>query len=152
MYSQIISLIEERLRQSILDGLPIIIEYQKPNDEIVTRHIRYVRYSKDKGDGYIEAECSDAGNKELVFKIDRILHISTLWKKATEEDVADKTGLYMFACVGDNHIEYEQHFYWRGERLWHYFEGVFEHWNGAFRVEPIAYHYVQEPGEGVVFL
>lgn len=108
--------IDERLKQSILDGLPIEIEYQKADGKIVTRQIRYVQYSKEKGDGYIDAECSDAGNKKLVFKIDRILHISTLWKKATEEDVADKTGLYMFACVGDNHIEYEQYFYWQGKK------------------------------------
>lgn len=49
-------------------------------------------------------------------------------------------GVYLVACRGDNHIEYEIHKYQRGQRFWEFFEGENAHLNGWFCVEPMGYY------------
>lgn len=58
--------------------------------------------------------------------------------------IAPETGLYAFACKGDNHILHEFYFMQKGERLFKYFEGEYGHSNGYFPVIPIDYHHKPE--------
>lgn len=46
-------------------------------------------------------------------------------------------GLYLIECAGDNHSFSELYKYRKGERLWKYFEGEYEHANGWSTVKPI---------------
>lgn len=66
------------------------------------------------------------------------------WFKFEDNDIALKSGIYVFACTGDNHILFEIHRLDEGERLWKHFEGNFEHNNGWAVVIPEAYHYLPE--------
>lgn len=66
------------------------------------------------------------------------------WFKFEDDDIALKSGIYVFSCAGDNHILFEIHRLEKGERLWKYFEGDFEHCNGWAVVIPEAYHYLSE--------
>ena len=125
-------------------NLPVEIEYLKLDGNIVTRNLRNVCFSKELGKDYIEAECSEAYDKVLTFAIDRIIHIKPLWAKIkSKDDVAEITGIYSFACYGDNHIEYETYFLHKGEKLWKFFEEEYEHVQGCFTIEPFAYHALQ---------
>lgn len=67
-----------------------------------------------------------------------------LWFKFENDDIALKSGIYVFACAGDNHILFEIHRLEKGERLWKFFEGDFEHYNGWAMVIPEAYYYLPE--------
>ena len=67
-----------------------------------------------------------------------------LWFNFEDNDIALKSGIYVFACAGDNHILFEVHRLEKGEKLWKYFEGDFEHYNGWAVVIPKAYHYITE--------
>ena len=67
-----------------------------------------------------------------------------LWFKFEDNDIALKSGIYVFACAGDNHILFEVHRLEKGEKLWKYFESDFEHYNGWAVVLPEAYHYLTE--------
>lgn len=144
---QIREKLQEILKQAVNGehpNLPVEIEYLKSDGNIVTRNLRNVCFSKELGKDYIEAECSEAYDKVLTFAIDRIIHVKLLWTTIkSKDDVAEITGIYSFACYGDNHIENETYFLHKGERLWKYFEGAYEHAQGCFDIEPFAYHAVQ---------
>ena len=73
-----------------------------------------------------------------------IKDIKSLWIKTTLNDIVPKSGIYVFACAGDNHILFEIYKLERGERLQKHFEGDFEHCNGWIAVIPEAYHYLPE--------
>ena len=66
------------------------------------------------------------------------------WFKFENDDIALKSGIYVFACAGDNHILFEIHRLEKGERLWKFFEGDFEHYNGWAMIIPEAYYYLPE--------
>lgn len=66
------------------------------------------------------------------------------WRKFTSGEIAPENGLYVFACAGDNHILFEIHRLEKGEKLWKYYEGDFEHCNGWAIVIPEAYYYLPE--------
>ena len=66
------------------------------------------------------------------------------WFKFEDNGIALKSGIYVFACTGDNHILFEIHRLEEGERFWKYFEGNFEHYNGWAVVLPKAYYYLTE--------
>ena len=72
------------------------------------------------------------------------MNIKSSWIKFESNDIALKNGLYVFACTGDNHILFEIHRLEKGERLWKFFEGEFEHYNGWAMVIPEAYYYLPE--------
>ena len=74
----------------------------------------------------------------------KIKDIKSLWIKTTLNDIVPTSGIYVFACAGDNHILFEIHRLERGERLWKYFDGDFEHYNGWAVVIPEAYYYLPE--------
>ena len=59
-----------------------------------------------------------------------------------KNDLVPQSGLYIFACKADNHIEYELYRLEKGERLWKYFTDDFAHYDGYFDVEPLAYHFI----------
>lgn len=42
---------------------------------------------------------------------------SIIWKEFANDDIVPKSGLYVFACAGDNHILFEIYKLERGERL-----------------------------------
>ena len=133
--------IVERISKAIGSDDYFEIQYAKPDDDVVTRYICNIEYSKERGNEYINAYCLGA-TERLTFKTERILWIKRVWHRITSEDeVAPETGLYTIACEGDNHILYECHKYTKGERIWTYFEGEFKHSNGCFTVIPLAYHY-----------
>lgn len=124
--------------------LPIEIEYLKPDGKSVNRHLRSIRHSDLRGESYIEAECAEAYDKILTFSINRIIHVKFPWTRiSSKDDVAKITGIYTFACYGDNHIEHETYILQKGDRLWKFFEGIYEHAQGCFTIEPFAYHAVQ---------
>lgn len=59
------------------------------------------------------------------------------------DDIAPKSGIYVFACQGDNHIVYEMYMLKKGERLYKYFEEDYAHSDGWLGVRPVAYHYAE---------
>ena len=61
-----------------------------------------------------------------------------------DNEIALRSGIYVFACARDNHILFEVHRLEKGENLWNYYEGNFEHYNGWAVVIPEAYHYLTE--------
>ena len=61
-----------------------------------------------------------------------------------DNEIALRSGIYVFACARDNHILFEVHRLEKRENLWNYFEGNFEHYNGWAVVIPEAYHYITE--------
>lgn len=46
-----------------------------------------------------------------------IKDIKSLWIKTTLNDIVPTSGIYVFACAGDNHILFEIYKLERGERL-----------------------------------
>lgn len=54
----------------------------------------------------------------------------------SKDATASIDGLYLVACVGDNHTFYALYKYRKGERFWTYFEGEYERTNGWFVVNP----------------
>ncbi len=119
------------------------IDYCKINGEKRTYHIMDVSFSKEYGNNYISAYCTEACTY-LTFKIDRIKVIRLAWIELfNTEATAPKSGIYVFACRGDNHLEFEMYRMYKGERLWKYFENEYAHINGWFEVEPLAYYFVE---------
>lgn len=55
----------------------------------------------------------------------------------SKDTTASIDGLYLIECSGDNHTFQELYKYKKGERIWKYFEGEYEHTNGWFEVEPL---------------
>lgn len=60
----------------------------------------------------------------------------------SKDATASIDGLYLIECLGDNHTFYELYKYRRGEKLWKYFEGEYEHTNGCLVVKPINITYI----------
>lgn len=119
------------------------IDYCKTNGEKHTYHIMDVSFSKKYGNNYISAYCTGVYTY-LTFKIDRINAIRHAWIEIFNKEVtAPKSGIYVFACRGDNHLEFEMYRLYKGERLWKYFENEFAHMNGWFEVDPLAYFFVE---------
>lgn len=119
------------------------IEYCKTNGEKRTHHIMDLSFSKEYGNNYISAYCTEECTY-LTFKIDRINGIRQAWIEIfNTEATAPKSGIYIFACRGDNHLEFEMYRMYKGERLWKYFENENAHMNGWFRVDPLAYYFVE---------
>ncbi|WP_242358091.1 hypothetical protein [Bacteroides acidifaciens] len=119
------------------------IQYCK-NAELLSYVLYDLNYSDKYGNGYVQAYCGPYSNKLFTFKIDRIKDIKPIWTRITFNDVVSASGIYVFACAGDNHILFEIYRLEKGERLWKYFEGEFEHCNGWFVVTPEAFHYLPE--------
>ena len=118
------------------------IDYCKPNGEMRTRHIMDACFSVKYGNNYIDASC-DESHGVLTFKVDRISGIRCSWIEIHDtSEVAPEDGVYVFACRGDNHHEYEMYKMNKGDKLWKFFEGEYTHMNGWFEVVPIAYHYI----------
>lgn len=101
-----------------------------------------LNYSDKYGNGYVQAYCNPYHDKLFTFKIDKIKDKKSLWIKTTFNNVVPTSGIYVFACAGDNHILFEIHRLERGERLWKCFESDFEHYNGWAMVIPEAYYYL----------
>lgn len=119
------------------------IDYSKPNGEKRTYHIMDVSFSKKYGNNYISTYCAEVCSY-LTFKIDRINGIRHAWMKIfNKEATAMKSGIYVFACMGDNHLEYEMYRMYKGEELWKYFKNEYAHMNGWFEVYPLAYYFVE---------
>ena len=55
----------------------------------------------------------------------------------SKDAVAHINGLFLIECSGDNHTFCELYKYRKGERIWKYFEGEYEHYNGKSIVKPI---------------
>lgn len=55
----------------------------------------------------------------------------------SKDATASIDGLYLIECAGDNHTFHELYKYRKGERIWRYFEGEYEHANGWSVVKPI---------------
>ena len=111
------------------------IQYLK-DEEIKTRHISDIRYSPIYGDSYIICFCEEA-DKELTFKIEKIVYIKSLWIGImSKDDIAPKDGVYLIACGGLGQgidIEYELHILIKGDT----FRGKHSTW-----AKPIAYQYI----------
>lgn len=60
------------------------------------------------------------------------------------KELAQRTGLHLFACRGDNHLITEIYWLNEGDPLWKYFQKEFAHSNGRERVIPLAYHCVDK--------
>lgn len=120
----------------------IEIEYCKSNEEVVTLQIRPFDFYENNGHDYVRAYCS--GNvKEYTFRIDKINSMKQVWIDTYDKnDLVPQSGLYIFACKADNHIEYESYRLEKGERLWKYFIDDFTHYDGYFDVIPLAYHFI----------
>lgn len=119
------------------------IDYCKANGEKRTYHIMDVSFSKKYGNNYISAYCTEVCTY-LTFKLDRINGIKHTWIEIfNTEATAPKSGIYVFACRGDNHLEFEMYRMYKGEKLWKYFKNEYAHMNGWFEVNPLAYHFVE---------
>lgn len=112
--------------------------------ELLPYNLYDLDYSDKYGNGYVQAYCNPYHDKLFTFKIDRIKNIKPIWIETTFNDVVPTSGIYVFACRGDNHILFEIHRLEKGERLWIPFEGDFEHYNGWTVVIPVAYYYLPE--------
>lgn len=119
------------------------IDYCKTNGEKRTYHIMDICFSKEYGNNYISAYCPEVCTY-LTFKIDRINDIRHTWIEIFDAEVtAPKSGIYVFACRGDNHLEFEMYRMYKGERLWKYFKNEYAHMNGWFEVDPLAYYFME---------
>ena len=121
----------------------IEIEYCNSNEEMVAFQIRPFDCYEKNGHEYLRAYCTGNDVKDYTFRIDKINSMKQVWVDTFDEnDLVPQSGLYIFACRGDNHIEYELYRLEKGERLWKYFTDDFAHCNGYFEVIPLAYHYI----------
>lgn len=116
------------------------IRYLKDN-EIKIRHISDVRYSPLYGNSCILAFCEEA-DKELTFRIDKIVYINKLWMGIMSKDaIAPKDGIYLlaFAVLGQGiDIYYKLLSFKEGET----FIRRYDSW-----VKPIAYQFIPLFGE-----
>lgn len=62
----------------------------------------------------------------------------------SKESIAQKDGLYLFECRGDNHMFGELYKYRKGERIWRYFENENKRFDGWALVTPRSYEYISE--------
>lgn len=98
--------------------------------EVIDRDINYISWCLDNIPTFnlsMDAEC--AYNSFVTWRI-----------IASSDYVMPDDGVYLIACRGDNHIEYEIHEYHRGQRFWDFFEDEKAHHNGWFIVEPMGYY------------
>lgn len=133
--------VKELIEKKDIDS--VMIQYCK--DEELLPYVLYdLNYSDKYGKRYVQAYCNQYRDQLFTFKIDRIKDIKPIWVKAKSNDVVSISGIYVFACAGDNHILFEIHRLEKGEKLWKYFEGEFEHCNDWVEVSPVAYYYLPE--------
>ncbi len=117
-------------------------------DELGERvyHISDIKARYDNNS--ITAYCHETDyeiDHERFFSIEEILSAKRYWIDILEEDeVAPKSGVYLFACRGDNHLIAELFRLEQGDKLYKYFEEDYYHSNGHVRVIPLAYHLVEE--------
>lgn len=130
---------KEAIREIIENQGVYEIRYLK-DEEINTRHISNIRYSPTYGNLYILAFCEEA-DKELTFKIEKILYIKNLWIGIlSKDDIAPKDGLYLIACGGLGQgidIEYELLNLKEGDK--------YKRRDGTW-AKPIAYQYIPHFG------
>lgn len=118
------------------------VEYCKMESSSTILHINNIKFSEKYGRDYIYAYCYESLGI-ITLKISRIQRIQQSWTKIEDKTMlAPKRGIYVFTCLGDNHLVYEVYKMEKGEPLWMYFSDKFSHMNGHFTVEPIAFHYV----------
>lgn len=135
-------MIKTEIEKAIKYQGEIEIEYRNLERNTSVRHIFDMNYSNKYGNNYIEAYCRESEGY-LTFRIDRIISVKWIWIEIYDiDDTAPKTGLYVFACRYDNHIELEIYRLNEREKLWKYFTEEYEHHDGYFEVTPLAYHYI----------
>ena len=118
------------------------VEYSKTESFATILHINDIKISEKYGNDYISAYCYESFDI-ITLKINRIRRIQQQWTKIENESMlVPRRGLYVFTCLGDNHLVYEVYMMEKGELLWKYFSGEFTHMNGWMEVQPIAFHYV----------
>lgn len=118
----------------------IEIDYVNQTGEHTILHISDI---ENKKDGNILAYCVESQSDQTI-KIKNIHRIKWVWKFIfDQEDVAQRKGLYVFACRGDNHLEFEPYLLEEGERFGKFFEGKYAHGSLLMPNEPIAFHYIE---------
>ncbi len=118
------------------------IEYCKMGSSSTILHINDIKFSEKYGRDFISAYCYES-LEIITLTISRIQRILHSWTRIVNKTMlAPKRGLYVFTCLGDNHLVYEVYMMEKDEPLWKYFSDDFSHMNGYFTVEPIAYHYI----------
>lgn len=123
------------------------VEYYKNEHSTSVFHISDIRVSEKYGEEYVTAICHES-ESEITLKIDRIKHITPHWIKIIDENmVAPKSGLFVFACLGDMHIVYETIILNKGDSLIEYFTGDDAPTSGCCPLKPVAFHYISFPLE-----
>ena len=117
------------------------IVYRKDDDERIW-HISNIEVHKDYEGNVITAYCHEL-ERDINFSISKIVSAKRYWIDILDDnDVAPQSGIYLFVCRGDNHLITELYRLDKGERLYKYFEGEYDHSDGWFEVIPLAYHFV----------
>jgi len=118
------------------------VEYCKKDLSTSILHISDIKISEKYGEEYISAFCHES-ESEITLKISRINHISPHWVVIMEEGMlVPKDGLYVFACLGDMHIEHVMFMMSKGQYINEYFNGEDAPSSGFCPLLPVAYHYV----------
>lgn len=72
------------------------------------------------------------------------------WSKVEKDSVAQKDGVYVFKCIGDNHDIWEAHELKKGESLHYFFIGDHQHSDGWWPiVVPTDYLVIPSFREGI---
>lgn len=122
------------------------IVYQKDQKERIW-HISIFETPNKYGGRCIQAYCHEM-EKSLFFNINKIVSAERYWIDIFDEnETASKSGAYLFACRGDNHLVTELYSLKKGERIYKFFEGRYVHFDGWVDVNPVAYHYIRKFGK-----
>lgn len=106
-------------------------------------HIGVIKWS-DFHPGCIWCYCNEWGIY-ITLNCKKIETCKQYWTETWDnKELAQRTGLHLFACRGDNHLITEIYWLNEGEPLWKYFEKEFAHSNGRKGVIPLAYHCVDK--------
>lgn len=133
-------MIRELIKEYIGQSNILSIDYCNLHNDVNVRYIRYINYSDEFGKEYISAYNMDS-NSYLTFKIERIKSIMPVWTEIYDlRNEVKESGLFLFACEGDNHIYFELHKMQKSECIGKYFIGDFEHMSGWFTVTPMAFY------------
>jgi hypothetical protein len=106
-------------------------------------HIGVIKWSEIHSD-CIWCYCNEWGIY-ITLNYKKIETCKQYWTETWDnKELAQQTGLHLFACRGDNHLITEIYWFNEGEPLWKYFEKEFGHSNGWMGVIPLAYHCVDK--------
>lgn len=123
------------------------VVYANAKGEERTFHVFDARYAEGYGERAIDVRCME-NNKDMILAVSRIQRIENYWVDVFDDnDTIPEDGYYLFACRGDNHLEYELYYLRKGDNPFANFEGENSHLNGWFVVDPLAYHRVKEGSE-----